>query len=133
MAAGMLVVGADMAGLMSDKCSKFLTSSVYPDVRKMQQTPDEAPVGFTAFIDTPSPSAVAFPCVFGHMRRRHSSHVSASPAAEASVKAARTLRAAQRAKRLDGRWSGGYFATGAEDITYAVTSYSGQGRPPTVC
>jgi hypothetical protein len=24
------------------------------------------------------------------------------------------LRAAQRAKRLDGRWSGGYFATGVE-------------------
>ncbi len=53
-----------------------------------------------------------FSCVFGHMRRRHSSHDSASPGAEASVKAARTLRAVQRAKRLDGRWSAGYFATG---------------------
>ena len=53
---------------------------------------------------------------FGHMRRRHSSHDSASPGAEASVRAARSLRAAQRAKRLDGRWSGGYFATGAEDL-----------------
>jgi hypothetical protein len=37
-----------------------------------------------------------------------------SPGAEASVKAARSLRAAQRAKRLDGRRSGGYFATGVE-------------------
>jgi hypothetical protein len=27
------------------------------------------------------------------------------------------LRAAQRTKRLDGRWSGGYFATGAEGRT----------------
>jgi hypothetical protein len=34
-------------------------------------------------------SSAAFPCVFGHMRRRNSSHVSASSGAEASVKAAR--------------------------------------------
>ncbi len=34
--------------------------------------------------------AAAFPCVFGHMRRRHSSHNRASPGAEASVKAARS-------------------------------------------
>jgi hypothetical protein len=39
---------------------------------------------------------------------------SALPEAEASVGAARSLRAAQRAKRLDGRWSGGYFA--AENV-----------------
>ena len=42
------------------------------------------------------------------MRRRHSSHNSALLGADASVRAARFLRAAQRAKRLDGRWSGGY-------------------------
>jgi len=75
---------------MSDKCSNFLTSSVYPDVRNMQQTPDEVAVGIAAFIDSLGPPAVAFPCVFGQMRRRHSSHVSASP--------------------------GGYFATGAERL-----------------
>ena len=50
------------------------------------------------------------------MRRRHSSHTGASPGAEASVKAARSLRAAQRAKRLDGRWNGGHFATDADGI-----------------
>jgi hypothetical protein len=73
-------------------------------------------------------SAAARSCASGHMRRRHSSHDSASPGAEASVKAVRSLRAAQRAERLDGRWSGGYFATGAEGLTYAVTSYSCQGQ-----
>jgi hypothetical protein len=30
------------------------------------------------------------------------------------------LRAAQPAKRLDGRWSGGYFATGAEDLASSL-------------
>jgi hypothetical protein len=30
------------------------------------------------------------------------------------------LHAAQRAKRLDGRWSGGYFATGAEGHASAL-------------
>jgi hypothetical protein len=59
---------------MSDKCSNVLTSSIYSDVRKMQQTPDGVPVVFTAFIDSFWPPVVAFPCVFGHMRRRHSSH-----------------------------------------------------------
>jgi hypothetical protein len=69
---------------------------------------------FAALVLSLWPPAVAFPCVFGHMRRRHSSHDSISPGAEASVKAARSLRAAQRAKRLDGRWNGGYFAADAK-------------------
>ena len=38
---------------------------------------------------------VALSCVFEHMRRRHSSHNWEPSAAEASVKAARSVRAAQ--------------------------------------
>ena len=54
-----------------------------------------------------------FSCVFGHMRRRHSSHDSASPGAEASVKAARFCAPRSGRSALTDARSGGYFATGA--------------------
>jgi len=52
------------------------------------------------------------------MRRRDSSHTSASPEAEASVKAARYLRAAQRAKRLYGRRAEGIYLPDRMHFTY---------------
>jgi len=47
------------------------------------------------------------------MRRRHSSHNQRLTRSGGVSQGRAILRAAQRAKRLDGRWSGGYFATGA--------------------
>jgi hypothetical protein len=71
------------------------------------------------------------------MRRRHSSHLWHTPAAEASVRAARppARRASGRsaAQSLDGRWSGGYarhrcpgpvFSTRSRAATAAFTQNS---------
>jgi hypothetical protein len=52
MAAGMLDAGVDIGRNSSDKCNTFLTSQVYRDVRKMQQTPDEVAAGLAAFMDS---------------------------------------------------------------------------------
>ncbi len=46
------------------------------------------------------------------MRRRHSSHNQRTTRSGSVSQGRAILRAAQRAKRLDGRWSGGYFAPG---------------------
>ena len=54
------------------------------------------------------------------MRRRHSSHNQRLTRSGSVSQGRAILRAAQRAKRLDGRWSGGYFATGAEGLTLAL-------------
>jgi hypothetical protein len=72
------------------QAGSFLFITNPAEINRLQHIAVEVAVGIAAFIDSLGPPAVAFPCVFGHMRRRHSSHVSATPGAEASVKAART-------------------------------------------
>ncbi len=81
---------------MSYKRNNFLTLALCPDVRKMQQTPDEVTVRFTAFIGSLRPSRSHFSmCLWTHEKK--------------------TIFSCQR---LDGCWSEAYFETGAEDITY---------------
>ena len=90
-------------GFTSDKCNKILTtvpvglsSLTGSSHRRSRACPNTD--SSLAAIDAPSsrygPPAIAIPFVFGHMRRRHSSHLWHPPAAEASVKAARSWRAA---------------------------------------
>jgi hypothetical protein len=84
----------------------------------MQQTPDEIPVGFTAFIDSLWISRRCFSmCFWTHEKKTFFSYLRLTRSGSVGQGRA-ILRAAQRAKRLDGRWSGGYFATGAEGQPY---------------
>ncbi len=57
--------------------------------------------------------------VLSRTRSRHAPHNQHTPAVEASVKAARSLRVHRSAaKSLDGRWSGGYSATDADGLYF---------------
>jgi hypothetical protein len=89
MAAGMLDAGVVMGRPCQINAALFLLPRYIPMSGKCNKL-------LMRFLSALLPSstrfgspAAAFPCVFGHMRRRHSSHNSASPEAEASVKAAR--------------------------------------------
>jgi len=74
-------------------------------------------------------AAVSFvlACVFGHMRRRHSSHSGQTPAARTAVKGARPIaRSSKRAQTLDRYRSEGYSAPGCSIHLDALLSTSSQ-------
>jgi hypothetical protein len=68
--------------------------SIFTHFHPFNARREGSPVGFAAFTSPVALPPLFVACVFGHMRRRNSSHDSASSGAEASVKAARSLRAA---------------------------------------